>query len=337
MADPRFFTNAGPFTLADIAAKCEAKLADGADGNKTIADLAALDAAGPDHLTFLENKKYRDQAKATKGGACFVKEAEAAFLPEGCIALICGYPYRSYALAAHLFYPQDGQPEAFGDGDHTIDPSARIHPTAVIGANVTIGAGSVVEAYATIGHGCTIGDGCVISSHVSLSHAMLGHRVKLFPGARVGQPGFGYAIDPTGNHLYVPQLGRVILGDGVEIGSNTTIDRGAGPDTEIGAGTKIDNLCQIAHNVKIGRGCFMAGQVGISGSTKVGNGVFMGGQAGLAGHISIGDRAQLGAQSGHMQDVANGEVMMGTPAVSMKEFMRREAWLRRAIRSKKDA
>lgn len=337
MADSRFFTNVGPFTLADIATRCEAKLPENADDSAMIADLAALDAAGPDHLTFLENKKYREQAQGTKAAACFVKENDAGLLPEGCVALVSAYPYRSYALAAHLFYPQNRQPELFGDGPRDIDPSAQIHPTAMLGANVRIGAGSVVEAYATIGHGCVIGQNCVIGSHVTLTHAMLGDHVRLFPGARIGQPGFGYAIDPAGNHLYVPQLGRVILGDGVEIGANTTVDRGAGPDTEIGAGTKIDNLCQIAHNVKIGRGCFLAGQVGISGSTKVGNGVFMGGQSGLAGHISIGDGAQLGAQSGFMQDVAGGDVMMGSPAVPIKEFMRREAWLRRTIRSKKDA
>lgn len=332
MADPRFFNNAGPYTLADIAAGCKAVLASDDKGAVTVKDLAALHLAGEGELTFLENKKYRDQAATTKAAACFVKESEAAFLPDGCVALICAYPYWSYALAAHMFYPQDKQPEQHSDGPREIDPTAKIHPTAVIGANVKIGANCVVEALATVGQGTIMGEGCVIMTGASVSHAIFGNNVKIFPGARIGQPGFGYAIDSkTGNHLYLPQMGRVILEDNVEIGANTTIDRGAGPDTKVGFGTKIDNLCQIAHNVEIGRGCFLAGHVGISGSTKVGNGVMMGGQAGLAGHLTIGDGAMILAKSGLMRDVANGESIMGAPGLPAKEFMKREAWLRKNV------
>ncbi len=329
MADPRFFTNAGPFTLADIAAKCQASVADGKGGG-SVSDLAALHLANAGDLTFLENKKYREQAAGTKAAACFVKESDAAFLPEGCVALISKYPYWSYALAAHMFYALDKQPEQFGEGARDIDPTAKIHPTAVIGANVKIGANTIIDAYATVAQGCVMGSGCHIMAGASVSHSIFGDNVKIFPGARIGQPGFGYAIDmKEGNHLYLPQMGRVILEDNVEIGANATIDRGAGPDTKIGFGTKIDNLCQIAHNVEIGRGCFLAGQVGISGSTKIGNGVMMGGQAGLAGHIAIGDRAVILAQSGLMRDVEAGEKIMGSPGVSAREFMKREAWLRK--------
>ena len=213
----------------------------------------------------------------------------------------------------------------------------RVHDSAVIGAGAQIGENTIVEANACIGQNCVIGRNCVIMAGASVSHAHLGDHVRLFPGARVGQPGFGYAIDPKGNHLHVQQLGRVILEDGVEIGANSTVDRGAGPDTVIGAGTKIDNLCQIGHNVKVGKGCFMAGMVGISGSTTIGNGVFIGGQVGMAGHLKIGDGAQIAAKTGILQDVEAGAKIMGYPAVGLAEFMRREAWLRRAIRSKKDA
>lgn len=332
MADPRFFTNTGPHTLADIAAVCQATLVDGGKGGVSVKDLAALHLAEAGDLTFLENKKYRDQAAGTKAAACFVKEAEAAFLPKGCVALISKYPYWSYALAAHIFYPQDKQPEQFGTMSGDIHPSAKIHPTAVVGANVMIGANCVIDATATVAQGCVLGDNCHIMAGASVSHAILGNNVKIFPGARIGQPGFGYAIDmKEGNHLYLPQMGRVILEDNVEIGANTTVDRGAGPDTKIGFGTKIDNLCQIAHNVEIGRGCFLAGHVGISGSTKVGNGVMMGGQAGLAGHLTIGDRAVILAKTGLMRDVEAGESIMGAPGLPAREFMKREAWLRKAV------
>lgn len=335
MADPRFFTNAGPFTLAEIAKACEAECA--GDAAVSIRDLAALDAAQADELSFLENRSYKDQARQTKAAAVFVKAEEKDILPEGCAALVSRYPYRSHALATALFYPPNRQPDNYSEGERDIHSSARVHASAVLGANVTIGENSVIEANVTIGQGCVIGKDCVIMAGSSVSHALLGDRVRVFPGARVGQPGFGYAIDPKGNHLHVQQLGRVILEDGVEIGANSTVDRGAGPDTVIGAGTKIDNLCQIGHNVKVGRGCFMAGMVGISGSTTIGNGVFIGGQVGMAGHLKIGDGAQIAAKTGILQDVEAGAKIMGYPAVGLAEFMRREAWLRRAIRSKKDA
>jgi UDP-3-O-[3-hydroxymyristoyl] glucosamine N-acyltransferase len=333
MADPRFFTSAGPFSLADLAAQCEAQPPERV---KHIIDVAPLGTATDRDIGFLENKMYKDQARVTQAGACFVKAEDADLLPDTCIAMICAYPYRSYALAATLFYPNEKRPLPFGVGPTKIDKTAQIHPSAVIGANVKIGKNTIVEANTTIAQGCEIGENCHIFANVTISHSLIGNRVRIFPGARIGQPGFGYAINPTGDHLYVPQLGRVIIEDGVEIGSNATIDRGAGPDTSIGAGTKIDNLVHIAHNVKIGRGCFLAGQVGFAGSVTMGNGVFVGGQAGFAGHISICDGAQVAAQSGILQDITEAKPVMGTPAVPLKEFMRREAWLRRLIRDRKE-
>lgn len=334
MADPRFFSNAGPFSLADIAERCEATCAEDKCG-KQFLDVAPLDAANERSVCFLENKSYRDQAALTKAGACFIKAEEAHLLPETCVPLISKYPYRSYALCAWMFYPNKKRPVQHGSGPVHVDKSTQIHKSAIIGGNVKIGKNTVIDACAVIAQGVEIGDDCYIGPHVSISHALIGNNVRLFPGVRIGQPGFGYAIDPRGNHLYVPQLGRVIIEDNVDIGANTTIDRGAGPDTIIGAGTKIDNLCQIGHNVQIGRGCFLASMVGISGSTKVGNGVFFGGQAGLAGHLKIADGAQIAAQSGILQDVGP-EKVMGTPGVPLREFMKREAWLRKVIRGKKE-
>lgn len=334
MADPRFFTNAGPFTLAEIAKECGAELH--GEGTLSIRDLAALDAAEADEMTFLENTFYREQARVTKAAACFIKEEEKNVLPQGCVALVSKYPYRSQALATALFYPPFKQPDPYVKGKNEIHPSARVHDSAVIGAGASIGENTIIEANVSIGQNCVIGKDCVIMAGSSVTHTLIGDRVRVFPGAQIGQPGFGYAIDPKGDHLHVQQLGRVIIEDGVEIGANCTIDRGAGPDTVVGAGTKIDNLCQIAHNVKIGKGCFLAGQAGVSGSTVIGNGVFIGGQAGLAGHLKIGDGAQIAAQTGVLHNVEAGTKVMGYPAVNLTEFMRREAWLRKAIRSKKD-
>ena len=336
MADPRFFSNAGPFSLADIAERCEAILPEG-KGGKQILDVAPLDTAGERHICFLENKSYREQAMATKAAACFVTAEEAQHLPDGCVPLISKYPYRSYALCAWMFYPNQKRPLQHGKGPVHVHKSVQIHPSAVIGGNVKIGENTIIDACAVIAQGVEIGDNCYIAPHVSISHALIGNNVRLFPGVRIGQPGFGYAIDPRGNHLYVPQLGRVIIEDNVDIGANSTVDRGAGPDTIIGAGTKIDNLCQIAHNVQIGKGCFLASMVGISGSTKVGNGVFFGGQSGAAGHLKIVDGAQIAAQTGILRDIDSNKPVMGTPAVPLPEFLRREAWLRKIIRAKKDA
>jgi len=174
-----------------------------------------------------------------------------------------------------------------------------------------------------------------VGANVSISHALIGARVRLYPGVRIGQDGFGFALDPA-RFIKVPQLGRVIIEDDVEVGANTTIDRGAVPDTIIGAGTMIDNLVQIGHNVQIGRGCVLVSQVGISGSTRLGDHVMIGGQAGLSGHLTIGSGARIGAQAGVMRDVAPGETVLGAPALPMREFFRQVAALQRLAKKKGD-
>jgi UDP-3-O-[3-hydroxymyristoyl] glucosamine N-acyltransferase len=173
-----------------------------------------------------------------------------------------------------------------------------------------------------------IGDQSVIGANASISHALIGANVRIYPGVRIGQDGFGFAIDPAG-HVKVPQLGRVIIGDSVEIGANTTIDRGAGPDTHIGQGSWIDNLVQIGHNVKIGRGCVIIAQTGVAGSTVLEDYAVLAAQVGVAGHLTIGMGARIGAQSGVMRDVAAGSEVMGAPAMPAKQFMRQVAMLRK--------
>lgn len=320
MADPRFFTNAGPFSLSEIL-KISGASCDATDGS--FEDVAPLDQAEPGHVSFLDNVKYKDQFRTTKAGAVFVDAGMAEHTPNGVLALVSDNPYKAYALTAQAFYPDQ---EATGN----IAKTAVIHDTAKIGKNCTI------EDCAVIGAHVEIGDYCRIGPHSSISHAIIGNHVRLYPGVRVGQDGFGFAPDPAG-FVKVPQLGRVIIEDHVEIGANTTIDRGAGPDTVIGQGSWIDNLVQIGHNVKIGRGCVLVAQVGISGSTVIEDYVMIAGQSGVAGHLRVGKGAKIGAQSGVMRDVPPGEQYLGAPAIPAKEFMRQVASLKRLIQNKKTA
>lgn len=336
MADKRFFTSHGPFTLAEIAKLSGAQLGDGADPDYKLNDMAPLSTAGANELSFLDNRKYRDQFTKTKAGACFVAPELAGLAPKGLNLLISQHPYKSYALAAQAFYP-DNKPEAH------ISPAAHIDDTASLGQNCTVEVGAVIGAGVKIGKECwieagavirdnvEIGNHCRIGANATISHALIADYVRLYPGVRVGQDGFGFAIDPAG-HVKVPQLGRVIIEDHVEVGANTAIDRGTGPDTIIGQGTCIDNLVQIGHNVKIGKGCVIVAQVGISGSSVIEDYAAFGGQAGVAGHLTVGKGAQVAAQSGVIRDVPPGETQMGTPALPMKQFMRHIATLNRLIK-----
>lgn len=333
MADPRFFERAGPFTLTALAALSGATLLDEAAGDRLMADVAPLETAGPNEVTFLDNRKYLGEFEQSRAGAAFVAKGLVARAPAGMAVLVSGQPYKSYALAAQAFYPEP----AVKPG---VAASARIHPSAAVPADCEIGENAVIEAAARLGARCRIGansvigpavelgDDCRIAANVSLSHCLVGARVVLHPGVRIGQAGFGFAPDPE-RPVKIPQLGRVIVGDDVDIGANTTIDRGSGHDTVIGAGTMIDNLVQIGHNVRIGRGCVLVSQVGISGSTVLGDYVMIGGQAGLIGHLRIGDGARIAAQSGVTRDVAPGEAVGGSPAVPMTEWLRTHAMLRR--------
>ena len=292
MADSRFHKNHGPFSLGEIADRINAKL-DNLYRDVSIDDVHALQDATSNHLTFLDNIKYNHQLKNTKAKACILSAVMAENAPSGLICLIAEKPYKSYALAAQMFYP------LMRASKTTIHPSAVIDPMAKIGDRVIVEANSVIDA------GVVIGDNTHIGANVTISHSIIGSFCRIHNGARIGQDGFGFAIDANGI-TPVPQLGRVIIGDHVNIGSNTCIDRGAGPDTVIGDGTIIDNLVQIAHNVKIGKGCIITAQVGISGSTEIADYCVFGGQSGVAGHLKIGVGAQIGAQSGVTKDVAAG-------------------------------
>lgn len=338
MADPRFFANRGPFRLGALAERCGARLAPGADPGRLIRDVAPLDVAGSDHLSFLDNPKYLAAFATTGAGACLVAPKYAGRAAPGVALLLSDRPYRSYALAAQAFYPAEPpvagiHPRALVDQGARLGEGVAVAAGAVIEAGADIGAGTAVGPNTVIGRNVRIGVDCRIAASVTLSHCEIGDRVTLHPGVRIGQDGFGFAPDPTG-HVKVPQLGRVIIGADCEIGANSTIDRGSGPDTVIGPGCWIDNLVQIGHNVAVGRGCIIVAQAGVAGSSRLGDFVAIGAQGGIAGHLAIGSGAQIAAQSGVMSDVPPGETWCGAPAVPIKQFFRQVAWVKRLAEKK---
>jgi len=339
MADPSFFENAGPFRLAQLAVIAEADIVAG-DPDAELDDVAPLQTAGAGQISFLDNKLYIDAFETSAAGACLCDPKYAERAPKDMALLVTPEPYRAYARVAQAFYP----PQALVVGVHaaahvsasaTLGPGCQVDAGAVICDNANIGAACRIGANSFIGPGVVMGDGCEIGPNVTIQCAMIGKDCVFHPGARIGQDGFGFA--PGAVHLKVPQLGRVVIGDGVDIGANACIDRGTGPDTVIGSGTKIDNMVQIGHNVEVGAGCLFPALSGISGSTKIGNYVMMGGAAGLAGHLTIGDGARIAAHSGVMRDVEPGQTVAGSPAMPAKEFWRQIAALKKLIRPKKGA
>ncbi len=340
MADPRFYKASGPFTLARLAEIAVAAIAPGGDPDRVFTDVATLESAAADDVSFLENRKYLSSFAASRAGACIARPDVADRAPQGMALLLTPTPYKAYARVARAFYPEPA-PRAGADPSASVDPTARIAadawigPHATIGADAEIGPACQIGPNAVIGEGVVLGDGSRIGANASVSHALVGARVIVHPGARIGQDGFGFAPDQAG-HLKVPQLGRVLIGDDCEIGANTCIDRGAVSDTVIGPGCMIDNLVQIGHNVRLGRGCVVVAQVGISGSTRLDDFVVVGGQGGLAGHIHIGQGAQIAAQSGVHRDVAPGEIVGGYPAVPIGEWRRQAAALKRLVKRKGD-
>jgi UDP-3-O-[3-hydroxymyristoyl] glucosamine N-acyltransferase len=336
MEHPGFFERAAPMPLSELADKLGAQLAPDADPATPIHDVRPLSEAGCGHLAFLDNRKYLGQLGATRASACLVAPSLAERVPKSTAAVLVEAPYRAFARALTLFYPDSLHPKAAlaGIGDPPIHPTARlepgvkIEPGAIVGREAQIGRGTTIAAGAVIGYRVAIGRGCYIGPGASVTHALIGDRVILHAGVRVGQDGFGFAMGLKG-HLKVPQVGRVIIQDDVEIGANSCVDRGALSDTVIGEGTKIDNLVQIAHNVVVGRHCVIVAYVGISGSTELGDFVVMGGQAGAVGHIKIGSRTQIAGWSHVTHDVPPGSRMGGTPAVPMLEYGRQIAALKR--------
>jgi UDP-3-O-[3-hydroxymyristoyl] glucosamine N-acyltransferase len=330
MAEPEFFPAPAGLSVADVAAEVGGRLVRGSPA-LVVRGVAPLDGADRSDITFIDNPKYLPILANTRAGAVLCAAKFAARVPEACAVIEAAAPYRAFATVVGLLYPDALKPPGIVGGTGisdraAVDPSARleagvvVEAGAVIGPHAEIGAGTVVAATAVIGAHVRIGRGGYVGSGATIQHALVGDRVIIHPGVRIGQDGFGFAMGP-GGHQKVPQVGRVVIQDDVEIGANTTIDRGANRDTVIGQGTKIDNQVQIGHNVVVGRHCVIVAHAGVSGSTVLEDFVVLAGKAGLSGHLRIGRGAQVAGGSNVADDIPAGERWVGTPAKPIRQWM----------------
>ncbi len=333
MIDQNFYRNNGPLTLKQIAEITGAVLADQSCAKTEIRDINTMEKAGEHEICFFYDRKAKEKAVNIKATACITNEDLQSWIPHTTTVLVCNDPKLAFAKLNRAFYTEYA-PEA------EIAATAKIDPTAKIGKNCYIGEYVVIEKDVEIGdncrlehgcvisHGCRIGHNCRIGAGAYISYCLMGNDCFIYSGARIGCDGFGFNF-VGGRHERIPQIGRVIIGNDVEIGAQSCIDRGALDDTVIGDGCRIDNLVQVAHNDKLGRGCVVVAQTGIAGSCTFGDYVVCGGQAGFADHLTVGSGAQIGAQSGVMRDIEPGAVVMGTPTVPFKDFMRQVSFLQR--------
>jgi UDP-3-O-[3-hydroxymyristoyl] glucosamine N-acyltransferase len=337
-ADSAFFL-VSSLSLADIVALTGAAVSGQSSEGLIITGVGALSEAGAGDISFLDNPKYRRDLTQTAAAACFISQADRDLVPQGTLALVVPHPYAAFAKVAQRLFPAASYPAPlFGEagvnpgstvhaharleGDISLDPGVVIGPFAEVGEGTTIGANSV------IGPGVRIGRKCHIGPNVTITHALIGNDVIIQAGTSIGQDGFGFAIGREG-HEKVPQIGRAIIQDRVELGANVTIDRGGVRDTIVGEGSKLDNMVHVAHNVVIGRHCLIAAQVGISGSTEIGDFVIIGGQVGITGHVKIGAGSQIAGGSGIISDLPPRSKVGGYPARPLKTWFREVATLAR--------
>ncbi|MDR2416654.1 MAG: UDP-3-O-(3-hydroxymyristoyl)glucosamine N-acyltransferase [Holosporales bacterium] len=333
MVDTRFYGQSTPHTVRQLADMCGALLEEISEENRVLFGISTLKNATPADLSFLSNTKYLDDLRKTHAGAVFVVSQYAKEVPSNTLPLIVSDVLPAYGVAAALLYPSVHKPAE-------IHPTAQIDPSASIGDNVSIGAYSTVEARAGIGAetvigahtaihaGVIIGKRGQIADHVTLSQAIIGDDVRIHAGARIGEPGFGIVPSSRGM-VFIPQLGRVLIGDRVSIGANTTIDRGSIDDTVVGNGTIVDNLVQIAHNVHIGKNCTLVAQVGLAGSCSLGNQVVLAGKVGVAGHVHVGNNVTAAAKTGITHDITDNQTIAGFPAEKVNVWRRQVVTLRK--------
>ena len=334
MVDIRFHTRAQPQSLAALLRAAGIEPLDDRRGEAmTVLGAHELGMAGPDHLALAAHRDYLDALAATTAGAVIVSPALRDAVPAGSIAVVSPRAHELFVDLLHRLYPNNTRSVfaagAGGDASEAwTEQGVTLGANVVLGPGVEIGRGTIIGANTVIGAGVAIGRDCAIGSNCTVECAYLGDRVVLHPGARIGGEGFGW-LDFTRTNRKIPQLGRVILQDGVEVGANSTIDRGALGDTVIGEGTKVDNLVQIGHNCRIGRNCLIAGQAGISGSTIIEDGVMIGGGAATAGHLTIGRGSVVYAWGGVTKDVPERSRIAGFPGEDVRVWRREIATLRR--------
>ena len=331
-----FFPPHAGVTLAALAAQTGAELQDESQGERIVRSVSPVSRAKEGDVCYILSRRNKEELVTCQAAAIFCEKPLLSLIPAHVPVLLAKSAQTAFALAGAILHPTALKPIRMTTEPARISPAAYVDPTAkledgveveamaVIGADVEIGSGTRIGPGAVIGPGVRIGRDCVIAGGATIQVALVGNNVIIHNGARIGQDGFGYAPGPRGM-LKIVQIGRVIIQDHVEIGANTTIDRGTMDDTVIGEGTKIDNLVQIGHNVRIGRHCGIVSQVGIAGSTVIGDGVMIGGAAGINGHIKIGDGAQIAAMSGVLAEVPPGEKYGGVPARPLKDYLREVA------------
>ena len=342
MAQQTFFRQPPRLTLVDIAALTKAHLVDAARAGQSVHGLASLDEAGPMHLAFFDNLKYAEQLAQTHAGACLVHERFEGRVPSHVAVLRAAQPFRAFVdLARHLhadaLRPQSScgntgiSPSAIIDTSARLEDDVIVDPLAIIGPDVEIGSGTLIGANVVIGPGVKIGRDCNVGPNSSIHNTFIGNNVLIHPGCHIGQDGYGFIFGKDG-HIKVPQTGRVLIQNHVEIGAGTTIDRGSLRDTVIGEGTKIDNQVQIGHNVTIGRHSLIAAQCGLAGSLTIGDNVAMGAKVGVNNHVHIGDGAQVTAMSAVKDSIPAGERWGGFFAKPTKQWFREFLAVERLVR-----
>ncbi|MCF3935635.1 UDP-3-O-(3-hydroxymyristoyl)glucosamine N-acyltransferase [Acuticoccus sp. M5D2P5] len=347
MSSP-FFPPAEPQTLGRIADAVGA-VVDDAARDRIMSDVMPLDSAGPEHVTFLRDAKMRTMLQETRAGAVFCHPRFADIVPAETVALLTPYPANAFGLAAGLFHPSAMRPRpltaraggeiaasAIVEEPDRLEANVIVEAFAVISRGVEIGRGSVIGPNVVIGPNCTIGRNTTIGANTTLQCVHIGDRVIIHPGVRIGQDGFGLARTPDG-YRKVPQVGSVIIQDDVEIGANSTVDRGSRRDTVIGKGTKIDNLVQIAHNVVMGCHCVIAGCTGIAGSVTMGDYVTIGGHAGLKDGVTIGSGVSIAGKAAVGDDIPAGASYAGYPAMLARDYLAERRAIGRLTRRKTDA
>lgn len=317
-------------SVAEIAERARGEVV--GDPAVRIRGVASLDAAQPHELSFVSNARYLPRAQATRAGAVLLPRSLEVPLPAGVAGIRVDDPYVVLSWLLPFLYPESPQepgvhPTAVVEPGVEMGEGVRVDPYAVIGSGARIGSGVRVGAHVVIGEGCVVGDETVLHPHVTLHpRVVVGRRCVIHSGARIGGEGYRFVF-ADGGHRKIPQLGGCEIGDDVEIGANTTIDRGSLESTSVGSGTKIDNLVQIGHNLRIGKHVLLVAQVGLSGGTTIEDGAILGGQAGVGGHLTIGRGARVGGKAGVISDVAPGETVSGYPARPHREAMRAQAAL----------
>ncbi len=335
MSDKRFFQADGPFSLGDLAKRVGAELSDPKRAGQMVQGIADLELADANELAMFSDARHAAAFANSHAGVIVTNAKLAALPPNGGTLLLCGDPRLAFAQIGQIFYPRRA-PTGFTHASAVIAASAKIGADAAIAAGVVIGENVVIGARARIGDNSVIGDGVVIGDDVvigtsnSISHALIGNRVSIANNCSIGGEGFGFVPGPKGL-VRLSQIGRVIIEDSVDIGSNCAIDRGGLTDTVIGAMTAIDNLVQIGHNVRIGKGCVFAGQAGVAGSVTIGDFVQVGGAVSISDHLTIGAKARIAGKSGVARDVAAGETVAGYPAVPVRQWHRQNNALNKLI------